>query len=211
VCEAAYELVKPYNIGRVIARPFTGANGNYKRTSNRHDYAIPPTAPTLLDHVKNAGGEVIALGKISDIFAGQGVTQLIKGADNMALFDRLLDVADTAPDKSLTFVNFVDFDMHFGHRRDVAGYADALHELDARLPDFVAKLKEGDLVVITADHGCDPTWAGSDHTREHIPMLFFGPAAPARALPVSDTFSDIGATLAYHLGVQPLANGTALL
>jgi len=211
ICEAAYELVKPYNIGRVIARPFTGNDGNYKRTSNRHDYAVPPTAPTLLDHVKNAGGEVIALGKISDIFAGQGVTQLIKGADNMALFDRLLDVADTAPDKSLTFVNFVDFDMHFGHRRDVAGYADALHELDARLPDFIAKLKEGDLVVITADHGCDPTWAGSDHTREHIPMLFFGPAAPARELPVSDTFSDIGATLAHHLGVQPLANGTALL
>jgi len=211
VCEAAYELVKPYNIGRVIARPFTGSDGNYKRTSNRHDYAVPPPAPTLLDHVKNAGGEVIALGKISDIFAGQGVTQLIKGADNMALFDRLLDVADTAPDQSLTFVNFVDFDMHFGHRRDVAGYADALHELDARLPAFIAKLKEGDLVVITADHGCDPTWAGSDHTREHIPMLFFGPAAPARELPVSDTFSDIGATLAHHLGVQPLANGTALL
>jgi phosphopentomutase len=211
VCEAAYELVKPYNIGRVIARPFTGSDGNYKRTSNRHDYAVPPTAPTLLDHVKEAGGEVIALGKISDIFAGQGVTQLVKGADNMALFDRLLDVADTAPDKSLVFVNFVDFDMHFGHRRDVAGYANALHELDARLPDFIAKLKEGDLVVITADHGCDPTWAGSDHTREHIPMLFFGPAAPARELPVSDTFADIGATLAHHLGVQPLANGTALL
>ena len=121
------------------------------------------------------------------------------------------EVADAAPDKSLTFVNFVDFDMHFGHRRDVAGYARALHELDARLPDFIAKLKEGDLVVITADHGCDPTWPGSDHTREHIPMLFFGPAAPARELPVSDTFSDIGATLAHHLGVQPLANGTALL
>jgi phosphopentomutase len=211
VCEAAYELVKPYNIGRVIARPFTGSNGNYKRTSNRHDYAVPPVAPTLLDHVKDAGGEVIALGKISDIFAGQGVTQLIKGADNMALFDRLLDVADNAPDKSLTFVNFVDFDMHFGHRRDVAVYSNALHELDARLPDFIAKLKEGDLVVITADHGCDPTWPGSDHTREHIPMLFFGPAAPARELPVSDTFSDIGATLAHHLGVKPTANGTALL
>lgn len=211
VCEAAYELVKPYNIGRVIARPFTGENGNYKRTSNRHDYAVPPTAPTLLDHVKDAGGEVIALGKISDIFAAQGVTRLIKGVDNMALFDRLLEVADEAPDNSLSFVNFVDFDMHFGHRRDVAGYADALAELDARLPEFVARLKEGDLVVITADHGCDPTWPGSDHTREHIPMLFFGPAAPARELAVSDTFSDIGATLAKHLGVKPLSNGTALL
>jgi phosphopentomutase len=211
VCEAAYELVKPYNIGRVIARPFTGSNGNYKRTSNRHDYAVPPVAPTLLDHVKSDGGEVIALGKISDIFAGQGVTRLVKGVDNMALFDRLLEVADEAGDKSLTFVNFVDFDMHFGHRRDVAGYSNALHELDARLPEFIAKLKEGDLVVITADHGCDPTWPGSDHTREHIPMLFFGPAAPARELPVADTFSDIGATLAKHLGVKPLSNGTALL
>ena len=211
VCEAAYELVKPYNIGRVIARPFLGENGKYKRTSNRHDYAVPPTSPTLLDHVKDAGGEVIALGKISDIFAAQGVTQLIKGADNMALFDRLLEVADTAPEKSLTFVNFVDFDMHFGHRRDVAGYANALHELDARLPEFMAKLKDGDLVVLTADHGCDPTAPGSDHTREYIPMIFFGPYVAPQELPIASTFSDIGATLAKHLGVKPLSNGTALL
>ena len=211
VCEAAYELVKPYNIGRVIARPFLGENGKYKRTANRHDYAVPPTSPTLLDHVKNEGGEVIALGKISDIFAAQGVTQLIKGADNMALFDRLVEVAGTAPSKSLTFVNFVDFDMHFGHRRDVAGYANALHELDARLPEFMAKLKDGDLVVITADHGCDPTAPGSDHTREHIPMIFFGPNVAPQELPTANTFSDIGATLAKHLGVKPLSNGTALL
>lgn len=211
VCEAAYELVKPYNIGRVIARPFLGANGKYKRTSNRHDYAVPPTSPTLLDHVKEAGGEVIALGKISDIFAAQGVTQSIKGVDNMALFDRLLEVADTAPSKSLTFVNFVDFDMHFGHRRDVAGYANALHELDARLPEFMGKLKDGDLVVITADHGCDPTAPGSDHTREHIPMIFFGPNVAPQELPIANTFSDIGATLAKHLGVKPLSNGTAQL
>ena len=211
VCEAAYELVKPYNIGRVIARPFTGANGDYKRTSNRHDYAVPPTAPTLLDHVKEAGGEMIALGKISDIFAGQGVTRLVKGPDNMALFDRLLEVADEAPSKSLTFVNFVDFDMHFGHRRDVAGYSNALHELDARLPEFMAKLQPDDLVVITADHGCDPTAPGSDHTREHIPMIFFGPNVKPQELPTAQTFSDIGATLAKHLGVKPLSNGTALL
>jgi phosphopentomutase len=208
VCEAAYELVKPYNIGRVIARPFLGANGKYKRTSNRHDYAVPPIAPTLLDHVKNEGGEVIALGKISDIFAAQGVTRLVKGPDNMALFDRLLEVADEAPPKSLSFVNF---DMHFGHRRDVAGYSNALHELDARLPEFMAKLKEGDLVVITADHGCDPTAPGSDHTREHIPMIFFGPNVAPQELPTANTFSSIGATLAKHLGVKPLSNGTALL
>jgi phosphopentomutase len=211
VCEAAYELVKPYNIGRVIARPFTGANGDYKRTSNRHDYAVPPPSPTLLDHVKDAGGEVIALGKISDIFAAQGVTRLVKGPDNMALFDRLLEVADEAGDKSLSFVNFVDFDMLFGHRRDVSGYSNALHELDARLPEFIAKMKEGDIAVITADHGCDPTAAGSDHTREHIPMIFFGPGLAPRELPIASTFSDIGATLAKHLGVKPLSNGTPLL
>jgi phosphopentomutase len=211
VCEVAYELVKPYNIGRVIARPFVGSNGNYKRTANRHDYAVPPPSATLLDHVKDAGGEVIALGKISDIFAAQGVTQLIKGPDNMALFDRLNEVVETAPDNSLAFVNFVDFDMMFGHRRDVAGYSNALHELDARLPEFIAKMKEGDIAVITADHGCDPSWPGSDHTREHIPVLFFGPGINGRELPVADTFSDIGATLAKHLGVKPLSNGTPLL
>jgi phosphopentomutase len=211
LCEAAYELVKPYNIGRVIARPFVGANGDYKRTANRHDYAVPPPAPTLLDHVKDAGGEVIALGKISDIFAAQGVTKLIKGPDNMALFDRLVEVAGDAPDGSLTFVNFVDFDMMFGHRRDLAGYSNALHELDARLPEFIAKMKDGDIAVITADHGCDPSWPGSDHTREHIPMLFFGPGVKPGALPTAETFSSIGATLAKHLGVKPLSNGTPLL
>jgi phosphopentomutase len=211
VCEAAYELVKPYNIGRVIARPFLGENGNYRRTSNRHDYAVPPPAKTLLDHVKDEGGEVIALGKISDIFATKGVSRVVKGADNMALFDALLKVADEAGDKSLTFVNFVDFDQAFGHRRDIAGYSNALHEMDARLPEFMAKLKDGDLVVITADHGCDPSWPGSDHTREHIPMIFFGPGVAPRALPISETFSDIGATLAKHLGVTPLSNGRNLL
>ena len=211
LCEAAFELVKPYNIGRVIARPFVGSDGNYKRTSNRHDYAVAPPAPTLLDHVKDEGGEVIGLGKISDIFATKGISRVVKGVDNMALFDALLKVADEAGDKSLTFVNFVDFDQAFGHRRDIAGYSNALHQMDERLPEFMAKLKDGDLVVITADHGCDPSWPGSDHTREHIPMIFFGPGVAPRALPVSETFSDIGATLAKHLGVKPTSNGTALL
>lgn len=211
VCEAAFELVKPYNIGRVIARPFLGENGNYRRTSNRHDYAVPPPAKTLLDNVKEAGGEVVGLGKISDIFATQGISRVVKGVDNMALFEALLKVTDEVGDKSLTFVNFVDFDQAFGHRRDIAGYANALHDMDRRLPEFMAKLKEGDLVVITADHGCDPSWPGSDHTREHIPMIFFGPGVAPRALPISETFSDIGATLARHLGVTPTLNGTALL
>lgn len=211
LCEIAFELVKPYNIGRVIARPFVGSDGNYTRTGNRHDYAVPPPAPTLLDHVKNAGGEVIALGKISDIFAAQGISRVVKGADNMALFDALLKVVDEAEDGSLSFVNFVDFDQSFGHRRDVAGYANALQQMDLRLPEFIAKLRPGDLAVITADHGCDPTWPGSDHTREHIPMLFFGPGLTARALEISETFSDIGQTLAHHLNLQPLSHGTKLL
>ena len=211
LCEAAFELVKPYNIGRVIARPFLGEDGNYRRTSNRHDYAVAPPAPTLLDHVKNEGGEVVGLGKISDIFAANGISRVVKGVDNMALFDALPKVTDEVGDKSLTFVNFVDFDQAFGHRRDIAGYSNALHQLDERLPEFMAKLKPGDLVVITADHGCDPSWPGSDHTREHIPMIFFGPGVAPRALPISETFSDIGATLAQHLGVKPLLTGTPLL
>ncbi|HEV7815918.1 MAG TPA: phosphopentomutase [Janthinobacterium sp.] len=211
VCEKAYELVKPYNIGRVIARPFVGAKGNYTRTGNRHDYAVPPPAPTLLDHVKNAGGEVVGLGKISDIFAGQGISRVIKGADNMALFDALLTVSNEVGDGSLTFANFVDFDQAFGHRRDIAGYARALQQMDARLPEFMARLKQGDLAVVTADHGCDPSWPGSDHTREHIPMLFFGPGVEPRELGISDSFADIGQTLARHLGVAPLAHGRSLL
>jgi phosphopentomutase len=219
LCEAAFKLVAPYNIGRVIARPFLGERGNYRRTSNRHDYAVAPPAPTLLDHVKNAGGEVVALGKVSDIFAGHGVSRVVKGENNMALFDALLKVTDEVGDGSLTFVNFVDFDQAFGHRRDIAGYANALHQLDARLPEFMARLKPGDLVIVTADHGCDPSWPGSDHTREHIPLLFFGPTieanaesnAGARALGISDSFCDIGQTLAHHLGVPPLAHGKNLL
>lgn len=211
LCGAAFELVRPYNIGRVIARPFVGSNGNYQRTANRHDYAVAPPGATLLDHVIDAGGEVIALGKISDIFAGQGVSRVIKGPSNTALFDVLLKAADEAGDGSLIFVNFVDFDQLFGHRRDVAGYAQALCEFDARLPEFTAKLRPGDLAVITADHGCDPTWRGSDHTREHIPVLFFGPAVQGRALGVSDSFSDIGQTLAHHLRISPLVHGRNLL
>ena len=209
--EAAFELVRPYHIGRVIARPFLGEKGQYRRTANRHDYAVKPIRATLLDHVQDAGGEVLALGKVGDIFAQQGVSRVLKGKDNMSLFDALLHVASEAPPGSLSFVNFVDFDQLFGHSRDVAGYAAALRAFDARLPEFVAKLKPGDLAVITADHGCDPTWRGSDHTREHIPMLFFGPGLQPRSLGVSATFSDIGQTLASHLGVAPLGHGQNLL
>ena len=209
--EVAFELVRPHHIGRVIARPFLGEQGQYRRTANRHDYAVKPTSATLLDHVQDAGGEVLALGKVGDIFAQQGVSRVLKGKDNMSLFDALLQVASEAPSGSLSFVNVVDFDQLFGHSRDVAGYAAALRAFDARLPEFVARLQVGDLAVITADHGCDPTWRGSDHTREHIPMLFFGPGLQPRSLGVSATFSDIGQTLASHLGVAPLGHGQNLL
>ena len=209
--EAAFELVRPYHIGRVIARPFLGEKGQYRRTANRHDYAVKPIRATLLDHVQDAGGEVLALGKVGDIFAQQGVSRVVKGKDNMSLFDALLQVASEAKSGSLSFVNFVDFDQLFGHSRDVAGYAAALREFDARLPEFITRMMPGDLAVITADHGCDPTWSGSDHTREHIPMLFFGPGLQPRSLGVSSTFSDIGQTLASHLGVAPLDHGQNLL
>lgn len=211
VCETAFELVRPYNIARVIARPFVGTGGNYRRTANRHDYAVPPPAPTLLDWVKGSGGEVFAVGKVRDIFAGQGVTRSVKGADNMALFDALLDTAQHGAQGSLTFVNFVDFDQLYGHRRDAAGYAQALRDFDRRLPEFIEWLQPGDLAIVTADHGCDPTWPGSDHTREHIPVLAFGPGIVSRPLGVSDSFSDIGQTVAHHLGLAPLTYGNNLL
>lgn len=211
VCETAFKLVAPYRIGRVIARPFSGSHGQYQRTHNRKDYAVPPPAPTLLDKLVAAGGQVHAIGKIGDIFAHRGISRVIKANGNDALFDALLQTTAEAKAQSLTFVNFVDFDQNFGHRRNVAGYADALEALDARLPEFAALLQPGDLAVITADHGCDPTWPGSDHTREHVPMLFFGPQVAPQALGIADTFADIGQTLAAHLALPPLSHGRSQL
>ena len=211
MCETAFKLVAPYNIGRVIARPFTGSNGQYRRSHNRKDYAVPPPAPTLLDSVLAHGGEVFAIGKIADIFAHRGISHVIKADGNDALFDALLCAVADAPEQSLIFVNFVDFDQNFGHRRDVAGYANALQALDARLPEFMALMQPDDLAVIAADHGCDPTWPGSDHTREHIPMLFFGHKVQPQALGIADSFCDIGQTLATHLRLAPLSHGRSLL
>lgn len=210
VCEIAFGLVAPYRIARVIARPFVGVQGSFRRTGNRRDYSVAPPSATLLDHVVEAGGEVIGIGKIGDIFAGRGVTRSFKADGNMALFDALLEATGQACDGALVFANFVDFDQNYGHRRDVAGYAQALREFDARLPEFIARMQHGDVAVITADHGCDPTLPGSDHTREHVPMLFFGPSVSPRSLGVSDTFADIGQTLAHHLAVRPLAHGKCL-
>ena len=211
ICRIAFELVAPWRIGRVIARPFVGTRGRYTRTFHRRDLAVPPPAPTLLDRHKQAGGTVIGIGKIADIFAHQGISREIKADGNMALFDAMLAAADEAPDGALVLTNFVDFDQNYGHRRDVAGYAQALEAFDARLPQLLAKLGDGDLAVITADHGCDPTYAGTDHTREQVPVLLFGRRVSGRSLGRRSGFADIGQTVAAHLGLAPLAAGTNLL
>lgn len=212
ICEIARDLVDEYQIGRVIARPFIGGEpGSFKRTGNRKDYATLPPEKTLLDYLKEAGREVIALGKIADIYAHQGITQTIKADGNEALFDATLKSMKTAPKGSLVFTNFVDFDSSYGHRRDVAGYAHALEVFDSRLPELDAVLEQGDMVVIAADHGCDPTLPGSDHTREHIPVLVYGPSLGARFIGRRDSFADVGQTLAEHLGLSPLPHGISFM
>tara|TARA_R110002020_G_scaffold266265_2_gene481181 strand:+ start:4769 stop:5989 length:1221 start_codon:yes stop_codon:yes gene_type:complete len=212
LCQVVRKLVDPLNIGRVIARPFVGsAETGFDRTGNRRDFSVPPPGPTLLDQVKQSGHRVFGVGKISDIFAHQGVTDMRKANGNAALFEATLKAAGEAADGDLVFTNFVDFDMLFGHRRDVAGYAAALESLDALLPRFAKLLKPGDLVLMTADHGCDPTWRGTDHTRERVPILGFGPGIAARNVGVRPTYADIGATLARHLGLPALASGTSFL
>ena len=212
VCAVAKELVEAHNIARVIARPFVGGDAaSFVRTANRKDLTTPPIADTLLDILIADGGTVVSVGKISDIFAHRGISRTVKAENTMGLFDLVLREAEIGGDRTLVFANFVDFDSLYGHRRDVPGYAAALEELDARLPELEARLKPGDLALITADHGCDPTWKGTDHTREHVPVLFFGPEVKAQALGRRDTFADMGQTLAGHLGLAPLAHGRSCL
>lgn len=208
VCETTRVLVDPLNIGRVIARPFVGRGAeDFTRTGNRRDYAVPPPEPTLLDHVGAAGGRVFAIGKVADIFAQRGVSRALKASGNDALFDATLAAMSDAGEGDLVFANLIDFDQLYGHTRDVAGYAAALEAFDARLPELEAQLGAGDLVVLTADHGCDPTWRGSDHTRENVPVLAFGPQIAAGSIGRRATFADIGQTIAAHLGIAPLRHG----
>lgn len=207
VCEVVRELVDEYEIGRVIARPFLGKDGDYARTGNRRDLATPPHGDTLLDVMAAAGREVTSVGKIADIFAHRGLTKKVKANGLDGLFDLSLECQITAQDGSLTFINFVDFDQNFGHRRNVAGYANALEYFDRRLPEFLDKMQPDDLVVLTADHGCDPTWPGSDHTREFIPFVAYGPNFKTGSGGRRDSFADIGQTIAKHVGVPQLAEG----
>jgi phosphopentomutase len=210
ICKIARELVNPLRIGRVIARPFIGdAQHGFERTGNRHDYGVMPPQTTLLHRATDAQRSVISVGKIGDLFCHDRTGHEVQAHGNDAVFDRMLEGASTLEDGGLLFANFVDFDTLFGHRRDVAGYAAALEAFDRRLPEFDALLRRGDLAIITGDHGCDPTWHGTDHTRECVPILAFGAAAPSGALGKRKTFADIGAAVARHLALPTGEYGTA--
>ncbi len=212
LCEIAFKHVAPYNIARVIARPFVGEKkGEFTRTKNRHDYSVKPPQPTVLDALKNAGGHVISVGKIADIFAHQGITKAVKASGLAELWDVTLREAKAAPPSSLVFTNFVDFDMVYGHRRDVKGYAQGLSYFDSRLPELAAQLGEEDVVFVTADHGCDPTYTGTDHTREHVPVLMFGKKVCPQFIGGRDTYADLGQTVAAFLGLPPLSVGKSFL
>jgi len=205
-------LVDPLNIGRVIARPFIGENANtFERTGNRRDFSVPPPEPTLLDRATQSGRSVHAVGKIGDIFAHQGVSRVVKANGNAALMAATLEAMEIAAEGDLVFTNFVDFDQLYGHRRDVPGYAAALENFDRLLPEVHRRLRPGDLVVLTADHGCDPTWRGTDHTRERVPIMAFGPGVRSRDIGLRPTFADIGETVAAHLGLPAGSHGWSFL
>ena len=212
ISQIARKLVDEYNIGRVIARPFIGDNADtFTRTGNRRDFAVPPPAPTLLDKLCQEGGEVISIGKIADIYAHQGITRKVKADGNNALFDATLEAMQTAPDNSIVFTNFVDFDMLYGHRRNPLGYAEALEHFDKRLPELLERLDSGDLLLICADHGCDPCWEGSDHTREHIPMLAYGARVTPGSLGLRKSFADIGQSLTEFFDLPAMDYGDSFL
>jgi len=207
LCEALAPMLHARRIGRVIARPFTGGPGSYARTVNRHDYAMEPPGPTLLDHVQRAGRKTHAIGKIRDIFAGRGVETSNTGADRDLMEHLARAVAETA-DGALTFANFVEFDSLYGHRRDVSGYARHLEWFDAALGPVLAALRPDDLLIVTADHGNDPTWPGTDHTRERVPVVAKGPYSGQIGI---RAFADVGASVAAHLGVAMDGPGRSFL
>ena len=212
MCEAAYRIVVDgLGVGRVIARPFVGPSGAYTRTSNRHDYAMPSPQPTLLDRLAQAGVPVIAIGKIADLFAGRGITERLPTPSDQAGVDALL-AAMHAHARGLLFANLVDFDTKYGHRNDVRGYADNLERFDHRLPEILGQVRPQDLLVITADHGNDPSTPSTDHSREYVPVLArCGRPASGVDLGTRETFADLGQTVATALGISPLPNGTSFL
>ncbi|EHA1082284.1 phosphopentomutase [Photobacterium damselae] len=213
LCQIVREELEDYNIGRVIARPFIGAGkGQFERTGNRRDLSIePPSATVLQKLVDEKQGEVVSIGKISDIYAGCGITKKVKATGIPALFEATLEQIKQAGDNTIVFTNFVDFDSAYGHRRNVAGYAAALEYFDKRLPEILELLQDDDVLLITADHGCDPTWPGTDHTREHIPVLVYGPQIKAGSLGRRATFADIGQSLAQYFGTSDMEFGKSFL
>ena len=213
ICELARELTldEKYMVGRIIARPFLGESGNFKRTANRHDYALKPFDRTVMNELKDNHIESIAIGKISDIYDGEGVTKSLRTVSNMDGMDKLVDTLKM-DFTGLSFLNLVDFDALFGHRRDPIGYGKALEEYDARLPEVFELLKDDDLLIITADHGNDPIHHGTDHTREYVPLLVYSKALKEpKELPLRQTFADIGATVAENFDVKLPKYGTSFL
>ncbi|OKP77646.1 phosphopentomutase [Paenibacillus helianthi] len=213
ICEIAREITKnpEYMVGRIIARPFIGEMGTYRRTANRHDYALKPYSRTVMNELKDANFNVIALGKISDIYDGEGVTETIRTVSNMDGMDKFIQVAKK-DFTGLSFLNLVDFDALYGHRRDPEGYGNALEEFDARLPELLDNLTEKDLLILTADHGNDPIHHGTDHTREYVPLLIYSKAfLEGRELSVRNTFADIGASVADNFGVEMPKHGSSFI
>ena len=211
-CRIAREILKgEHGVGRVIARPFVGEPGNFTRTSRRHDFSILPPETTMLDQLKENGKAVIAVGKIQDIFAGKGITEYVYTSGNEDGINRTLEYLDK-DFEGLCFVNLVDFDSAYGHRRDIEGYAKALSYFDARLPEILGKMREEDVLMITADHGCDPGYlATTDHTREYVPFVMYGDPVEPGNRGTKDTFAHIGATVLEYFGIKPEFEGTSLL
>ena len=211
-CRIARKLLcGRHGVGRVIARPFAGESGNYQRTSGRHDYSLEPPADTILDIIRDAGKEVIGVGKIRDIFAGRGITSYVYTKGNTEGIEKTLGYLEQ-DFEGLCFINLVDYDMLYGHRNDIEGYARALTEFDKALPAILDKLREEDALVITADHGCDPGYTiSTDHSREHTPLIIYGKNIPPRNLGTRDTFADIGATVLALLGIPGKTAGKSVL
>lgn len=212
ICEYAREITleDPYMLGRIIARPYVGEPGNFVRTANRHDYALSPFSDTTLDFLKNAGKSVISIGKIADIFNEKGITESNRTQNNMDGVDTLLRVMDQ-DFTGLSFTNLVDFDAVYGHRRNPEGYAQALEEFDARLPEIYEKMQEDDLLIITADHGNDPTFTGTDHTREYVPILVYSPSLKEPKELQATHFADIAATISDNFEVESTGLGQSFL
>lgn len=211
-CRQAREMLQgEHGVGRVIARPFIGESGNYTRTPNRHDFSLLPPETTMLDQMKEAGLDVIAVGKINDIFAGKGITEFTYTKGNAEGIDRTLEMLDK-DFEGLCFINLVDYDMLYGHRNDIDGYAKALAYFDEKLPEIMGKMKEDDILMITADHGCDPGYTVStDHSREHTPFLMYGAKVKPENLGTRETFSDIAATILDYFHIKQEVSGTSML